>query len=97
MGTELDKNRVTSKLLYLLVGQDRNLISSWPSQLPPLPEDIAEQWQKLCDNRRFPSHHESVSKLVSNIHKVTLKTVEHAEIEEEIQRMSQKLKIKTVK
>ena len=95
--TELDKNRVTSKLLYLLVGQDRNLISSWPSQLPPLPEDIAEQWQKLCDNRRFPSHHESVSKLVSNIHKVTLKTVEHAEIEEEIQRMSQKLKIKTVK
>ena len=95
--TELDKNLVTSKLLYLLVGQDEDLISSWPISLPPLPNDISEQWRKLCKNRTFPKHHESVNKLVSTILKVTLKTVEHGEIEEEIQRMKQKLKLKSIK
>ena len=95
--TELDKNLVTSTLLYLLVGQDENFISSWPINLPPLPNGISEQWRKLCEKRTFPRHHESVNKLVSTIFKVTLKTVEHGEIEEEIQRMKQKLKLKTIK
>ena len=88
--TERDKNILTSSLLYLLVGQDGNLVSSWPSQLPPLPDNVSERWKTLCEKRTFPEHHNKSHKLASYIQKLTLKSVEQSEIDDEVRRVRHK-------
>ena len=83
--TQQEKNIITSTLLYLLIGQNESLISSWPKDLPPLPQDVICKWQKLCRKNTLPLF--SADKLASLILKVTNKNVEHDEIDEIIRRI----------
>ena len=91
-----EKCDVTSTLLYLLVGQNDDLISSWPTTLPPLPADVTTKWKKLCKNN-LPKHHEWINHLVSDIKKVTLKAVLPEEVDITVRQTKRNIKEKSVK
>ena len=83
--TQHEKNSITSTLLYLLVGQNETLITTWPEELPALPQDVIHKWQKLCSKPTFPLF--AADKLTSLILKVTNKNVEQDEINDVIRRI----------